>query len=98
MGTDIIQVENSHLAFQDLIWDSLAIMESKLVVKKNSTNWRDNSTHFHKTRYEYKAGTVSFALAWFQQGQVVKKNFLGNCYPILILLDREDWIWRLAQN
>jgi len=59
-------------------------MESRLVVKKQSTNWRDNPQHFHKDKYRYKPGTVSFALAWFQQGHVVSFEIVGYISLLII--------------
>ena len=70
-------------------------MERKLVVKQGSTNWRDCETYFHKRpEYQYKPGTVSFALAWFQQGQVVRP-IKDDIYEFPAEVDnRESLTWR----
>lgn len=50
-------------------------MESRLVIKTGSMNWRDGPQYYHKERYQYLPGAVNFALAWFQQGHKVSPIF-----------------------
>ena len=58
---------------QEQIWHSIEIIEQSLKVRIGGTSWRDNGDHYLRSDdSKYRSGTVSFALAWFQQAMEVR--------------------------
>jgi len=55
------------------IWNSTKTIEELMEVNPKSTSWRTNAEHFRSASdcRHAKPGTVSFALAWYQQGMAV---------------------------
>jgi len=57
---------------KEYLWDTLNIIQKRLTVKPQSTSWRVNVDYYHSpTECKYKPGSVSFGLAWYQQGMKV---------------------------
>ena len=57
---------------KDDIWKTLEIIEGLLKIKRRSSSWQVNETYFKlASDCKYKPGTMSFALAWFQQAMAV---------------------------
>jgi hypothetical protein len=55
------------------MWKALHLLENSLKMKPFSTNWRDNDQYYRAAaESRFPPGTVSFSLAWFQQGMVVR--------------------------
>lgn len=62
---------------QAVVWESTELLETSLKVVSNSSSWRINRKHYQAApAWRYKSGSVNFALAWYQQGMQVKRNYI----------------------
>jgi len=69
---------------QKSLWEGLGIMQNRLVVKKGGTSWRTNESFYRSEEdCRFKPGTVSFAVAWFQQAMQVRPDSYYNVNYLL---------------
>jgi hypothetical protein len=61
----------------------------------SSSSWWVNGDYFRMAKHsQYKPGTVSFALAWFQQGMVVSNTNYVVIIELRTFLVREYSTWK----